>query len=203
MYNYRAHTPFPRLLFSLFVTGLGLASLGSLSAATPCPSSTPAGTPPAVLTSQYDNARDGYNPNESVLTSTALSGGTVSLCQPSWSPLAIESGPAGAGNGILAQPLYVPGISVVSPATAAQCNDGGSGTCNMLVSVTLSGSVYAWNADTGATLWSDCQGAGCTNNPPWVNDCGASGSISTRFGLGGLPFSGIISTPAIDLSGRR
>ena len=202
MYNYRTQPPLPRLLFSLFVASFGLASFGlQLSAAIPCPSSTPAGTPPAVLTSQYDNARDGYNPNESVLTSTALSGGAVALCQPSWSPLAIESGPAGAGNGILAQPLYVPGISVVSPATAAQCNDGGSGTCNMLVSVTLSGSVYAWNADTGATLWSDCQGAGCTNNAPWVNDCGASGSISTRYGLGGLPFAGIISTPVIDTSG--
>ena len=129
MYPHRTHTPLPRLLLSLFAAGLGLASFGSpLSAAAPsCPSSTPAGTPPAVLTSQYDNARDGYNPNESVLTSTALSGGAVSLCQPAWSPLAVESGPAGVSNEILAQPLYVPGISVVSPASAAQCNNGGNG----------------------------------------------------------------------------
>jgi hypothetical protein len=70
----------------------------------------------------------------------------------------------------------------------------------MLVSVTLGGSVFAWNADTGATLWSDCQGSGCTNNAPWVNDCGATGSISTQYGLGGLPFAGIVSTPVIDLS---
>jgi hypothetical protein len=71
----------------------------------------------------------------------------------------------------------------------------------MVVSVTLNGSVYAWNADNGTTLWSDCQEAGCTNNAPWVNDCGASGSISTTWGLGGLPFAGIISTPVIDTSG--
>ena len=41
---------------------------------------------------------------------------------------------------------------MVSPANTANCNDGGSGKCNMLVSATLSGSVFAWNADTGTTL---------------------------------------------------
>jgi hypothetical protein len=90
---------------------------------------------------------------------------------------------------------------VVSPANAAHCNYQGSGKCNMLVSVTLSGSIYAWNADAGVALWSDCQGAGCTNRPPWVYDCGASGSVSTQYGLSGLPFAGIISTPVIDMSG--
>ena len=191
----------PRMLFSLAVAGLGLAPL---SAAT-CPTTTPAGTPPAVLTSQYDNARDGYNPKEAVLTSTALSGGTVALCQPTWSPLAVESGPGGVSNGILAQPLYVPGISVIKPADASHCNDKGTGKCNMLVSVTLSGSIYAWNADAGAALWSDCEGTGCTSAPPWVYDCGASGSVSTQYGLGGksggLPFAGLVATPVIDLSG--
>jgi hypothetical protein len=191
----------PRILFRLAVAGLGLAPL---SAAT-CPTTTPAGTPPAVLTSQYDNARDGYNPKEAVLTSTALSGGTVALCQPTWSPLAVESGPGGVSNGILAQPLYVPGISVIKPADASHCNDKGTGKCNMLVSVTLSGSIYAWNADAGAALWSDCEGTGCTSAPPWVYDCGASGSVSTQYGLGGksggLPFAGLVATPVIDLSG--
>jgi hypothetical protein len=160
----------------------------------------PAGNPPAVLTSQYDNARDGYNGNETVLTAGALANRTVALCQPAWSPLAIDAGPGNQTNGIWAQPLYVPGISVASPANTATCNGGGGGTCNMLVSVTLGGSVFAWNADTGATLWSDCQIAGCTNNAPWVNDCGATGSVSTQWGLGGLPFAGIVSTPVIDTS---
>jgi hypothetical protein len=155
-----------------------------------------------VLTSQYDNTRDGYNRNESVLTSTALSGGTVTLCQPSWSPLAINAGPGDQTNGIWAQPIYVPGMSVTNPANAANCNDSGSGKCNILVAVTLAGSIYAWNADTGATVWSDCQEAGCTNNAPWYNDCGASGSVSTKWGLGGVPFAGIISTPVIDTSGK-
>jgi hypothetical protein len=202
MYSYRTLAPASRgLRFSLFVATLGFASVQSpLNAATSCPSSTPAGTPPSVLTSQYDNARDGYNGNETVLTSGALSGGTEALCQPTWSPLAIDPGPGNQTNGIWAQPLYVPGISVASPATTANCNASGGGPCNMLVSVTLGGSVFAWNADTGATLWSDCQGSGCTNNAPWVNDCGATGSISTQWGLGGLPFAGIVSTPVIDLS---
>jgi hypothetical protein len=178
----------------------GLAAISSPLSAATCPSSTPAGAPPAVLTSQYGNARDGYNGKETVLTSTALSGGAVSLCQPAWSPLAVDAGPGGLTNGIWAQPLYVPGISVQSPANAANCNDSGGGTCNMLIAVTLNGSVYAWNADTGTTVWSDCQEPGCTNNAPWVNDCGASGSVSTTWGLSGLPFAGIVSTPAIDTS---
>ena len=188
------------LRLSVFLAGLGLAMVpASISAAT-CPTSTPAGNPPAVLTSQYSNARQGYNPSETILTSGALSSGAVTLCQPAWSPLAFDAGPGNQTNEIMAQPLYLPRASVVSPANAANCNDSGTGTCNMLLSVTLSGSVFAWNADTGAPLWSDCRGSGCTNNPPWVNDCGASGSVSTTWGLGGLPFAGIVSTPVIDAS---
>ena len=183
------------------MAGLGLATIPSPISAATCPTSTPAGNPPAVLTAQNGNARQGYNGNETILTAGALASGTVSLCQPTWSPLAVDPGPGNQPNQITAQPLYVPRSSVVSPANTANCNDGGTGVCNMLVTATLTGSVYAWNADTGATLWSDCQGAGCTNNPPWVNDCGASGSVSTVWGLGGLPFAGIVSTPVIDTSG--
>jgi hypothetical protein len=97
MYTHRMRVLSTRgLLFSLFVAGLGLANAPSpLSAATLCLSSLPAGGPSAVLTSQYDNARDGYHGNETVLTASAL------------------------------------------------------GTCNMLVSVSLGGSLFAWNADTG------------------------------------------------------
>jgi hypothetical protein len=190
------------LLFGLIAACFGLATLPSpVNAATPCPTSTPANNPPAVLTSQYSNARQGYNANETVLTAGALASGTVFLCQPSWSPLAIDAGPGNSINEIMAQPLFLPKASVIGPANTANCNDDGAGTCNMLISVTLTGSVFAWNADTGATLWSDCQGAGCTNNPPWVNDCGPSGSVSTTWGLGGLPFAGIVSTPVIDNSG--
>jgi hypothetical protein len=203
MNTYRKHTfSLRRLLFGLLVAGLGFASAPTpVSAATTCPTSTPAGSPPAVLTSQYANTRQGYNGKETVLTAGALANGSVALCQPTWSPLAIDAGPSGQTNEIMAQPLYVPGTSVVSPANTANCNDGGSGKCNMLISATLSGSVFAWNADTGTTLWSDCQGAGCTNNPPWVADCGALGSVSTTWGLGGLSFAGIVSTPVIDNSG--
>jgi len=202
VYSDRTRIHLTRLFVNLFAVGLFLANVRlPLSAATTCPSSTPAGNPPAVLTSQYNNARQGYNGNETVLTSTALSSGAVSLCQPSWSPLVVDAGPGNQPNGIWAQPLYLPGTSVASPANTANCNENGSGKCNLLVSATLNGSIFAWNADTGTTLWSDCQGPGCTNNPPWVNDCGASGSISTTWGLGGLPFAGIVATPAIDTSG--
>ena len=198
------HTSLRQLLFSLFAAALGFASAPlPMMAATTCPTSTPAGNPPAVLTSQYSNARQGYNGKETILTAGALANGSVALCQPAWSPLQIDAGPGGQVNEIMAQPLLVPGTSVATPANTANCNDSGSGKCNMLVSVTLTGSVFAWNADTGTTLWSDCQGEGCTNNPPWVSDCGALGSVSTNWGLGGLAFAGIVSTPVIDLSGTK
>jgi hypothetical protein len=130
-----------------------------------------------------------------MLTSTCISGGSVTLTQPSWSPLLVDSGPGGANNAIQAQPLYVSQISK-TPALNNCPNP-----CNMLVAVTLNDSVYAWNADTGATIWSDCQETGCTGQAPWTGDCGttAGAGISTAgYGTSGLPFAGIASTPVID-----
>jgi hypothetical protein len=40
-----------------------------------------------------------------MLTSTCISGGSVTLTQPSWSPLLVDSGPGGANNAIQAQPF--------------------------------------------------------------------------------------------------
>jgi hypothetical protein len=94
------------VLAFVVLLGLGFATSASLRAS--CPSSTAQNTPPSVLTSQYDNLRDGYNPNETILTQGAL-GSTVSLCQPTWSPLAVDSGQSGLTNGIWAQPLYLAG----------------------------------------------------------------------------------------------
>jgi len=130
-----------------------------------------------------------------MLTSTCISGGTVSLKQPTWSPLIVEQGPSSQTNQIEAQPLYVSQIS----ATPALNNC--PNPCNMLVAVTLSDSVYAWNADTGTTIWSDCQAAGCTNSALWVEDCGtgtAHGPSQFPYAPNALPFAGIVSTPVID-----
>lgn len=181
--------PSPRL--ALFAAILALAAIQPVLAQT-CATS----TPPSVLTAQYGPQRQGYNGSESMLTSTCLTSGAVTLKQPNWSPLRVDSGP-GQPNQLEAQPLYVSQLSPASPLP--NCPS----PCNMLVGATLTSSVYAWNADTGATIWSDCQGAGCTNNALWVEDCGPSGSIwaippGVNPAAGALPFAGIVSTPVID-----
>jgi hypothetical protein len=87
MYTHRMRAPpLCGSLVSLFVAGLGLASAPTpISPATPCPS-TPAGNPPAVLTSQYDNARDGYNGNEAVLTAGAVVWAVTNVERASYPP---------------------------------------------------------------------------------------------------------------------
>jgi hypothetical protein len=181
-------------LYVLFVAAIGFA-ITQPAAAQTCAAS----TPPSVLTAQYGNLRQGYNSSETTLTSTCLNNGTVTMKQPSWSPLMVDSG-IGQANLIQAQPLYV--SQITSTPALTNCPN----PCNMLVSVTLTGSVFAWNADTGATIWSDCQrGTGCPNptgNALWVEDCGQNGGVSLvqNGGTAGLPFAGIVSTPVIDLT---
>ena len=149
--------------------------------------------PPSVLTAQNSSSRQSYNPNETLLSSPCLSSGAVKLTQPSWSPLQVDSGPGGQANWIQAQPLYVSQVSA-TPALPNCPNP-----CNMLVAVTLTDTVFAFNADTGASIWSDCQSAGCTNHALWVEDCGPNGHIATFSSSGGgFPFFGIVSTPVID-----
>jgi hypothetical protein len=175
----------------LFLICYGLAVQVTLSAQ-PCSTS----TPPCVTTSQYDNSRNGYNGYETVLTSTNLEAGTT-LTQ--LSPLTVDTPPANIGstNPIYAQPLYVAGISLspnAPPASQQYCNNlsiNGQPACNMLVVATLYGSIWAYNADTGYTIFS---------RTALSNDCGPNSTVPVagQGGLGSLPFAGIVSTPVID-----
>ena len=110
----------------------------------------------------------------------------------------------------MAQPLYVAGITAASPANTANCNGGGTGTCNMIIAVTLNDTIFAWNADaispSSALVWSRQGQPGSTSNPPgnagnalWYDDCGLGGGPVP--GATTLPFEGILSTPVIDVSG--
>ncbi len=152
--------------------------------------------PPSILTAQYGNLRQGYNASESMLTSGCISGGTVSPAPPSWAPLVVEPGVSGLNNRVQAQPLYVSQVST-TPALNNCPNP-----CNMLVAPTLTDGVYAWNADTGAVIWSDCQQPGCTGHDLWYEDCGSTAgpSLAGYGGTAGLPFAGVVSTPVIDTS---
>jgi len=154
-------------------------------------------SPPCVTTSQYGNARNGYNGNETVLTSTSLESGTTTLAQ--LSPLMVDTPPSGISstNPIYAQPLYVTGISLSpgapssSQRSCANLSINSQPACNMLLAATLYGSIWAYNADTGETIFS--------RTALW-NDCGPNSTIPVygQGGLGSLPFAGIVSTPVID-----
>ena len=119
---------------------------------------------PCVLTSQYNPQRTAYNNNETALTSATVgNSGTAVLQQlnlfqvdPTCSGCSNDTPHVtlprtgctyaqATFNPIYAQPLYVPGISVASPANTGYCNDGGSGKCNVLIAATLNDTVFAWN----------------------------------------------------------
>ena len=162
--------------------------------AQPCTAS----SPPCLITGQSDNARDAYNPYETILTSPNLSGGT-SLTE--LAPLLVDT-PApsyGPSNPIYAQPLYVAGITLNSKAPAQSlenCSNltvAGKPGCNMLLVGTLYDSLWAFNADTGQTIFS--------RTGMW-SDCGTGGGVAVHGtgGLGSLNFGGIVATPVVDVT---
>jgi len=181
------------LFFAVLLGICGLAVMRVPLSAQPCSTT----TPPCVTTSQYGNARTGYNAYETVLTSGSLESGTT-LTQ--LSPLIVDTPPASIGstNPIYAQPLYVAGISLSPSAPSASqqyCNNltiNSQPACNMLLAVTLYGSVWAYNADTGHVIFS--------RTKLWSSDCGPNSSIPVygQGGLGSVPFAGIVATPVID-----
>jgi hypothetical protein len=196
------HTVSPRaLMFTLFVAVLGLATLEIPLNAQLCTGT----SPPCVLTAGYAgpatdanfNSRQAVNPYETTLSPTLLlssRAGTLYEVDDSASAL-----PHGAtSNPIMAQPLYVKGITT----TLGSCTG-----CNMVIAVTLNGTVFAWIADgTGAgnLLWSrqgtPSSGQGNAGNALWYDDCGGTGSAPAQR-VSTLQFQGIVSTPVIDASG--
>ncbi len=118
---------------------------------------------PDVTTYHFDNSRDGLNAQETVLTPanvTSATFGKVGFFQ---------------GDGkVDAQPLYLAGLNV-----------GGTAT-NVLYMATEHGSLYAFNADTGAQLWK-------------TSLLGAGEAPSDDHGCNQIsPEIGITSTPVID-----
>ncbi len=154
------------------------------------------GTTPCVLTGQYGPLRQAYNPNETVITPSNAS----SLAEVSWSPLQLTSDTLTGGvmNEVFAQPLYVAGIST----SLANCTP----SCNMLVVGTLSSSLWAWNADTGAVVWkrtTQTTGGAQTTNLFWYDDCTSFGSLATPPAIPDIPYAGIVATPVIDVTGSH
>jgi len=186
---------------------LSMAVLFLATAHTPLGAQTCTPNTPNVLTGQYDNQRDAYNSSENCLTSSTV-GTSTPLYQLARLDVDTDNLPAPAGytylsNPVYAQPLYVSGITVSSPATPSNCNDNGSGKCNLVVGVTLNTTIFAWNATTWNVVWSREGGptgkaAGTSGSALYYTDCN-NGSVVAPFSKI-LPFVGILSTPVIDTS---
>ncbi len=124
------------------------------------------GAPVDVLTYQYDNARDGSNQAEVTLTPANVNSTTFG-----------KIGFYSVDGLVDGQPLYLSQVSIP-----------GNGTHNVLYVVSEHDSVYAFDADTGTTLWQvSVLGAGETTSDP--RGCAQI-----------MPEIGITSTPVIDTS---
>ena len=141
-------------------------SLGNATStlATLTVTATPA--PVDVVTYQYDNGREGANQSETTLTPANVKSTTFG-----------KLGFYSVDGLVDGQPLYLWQVSIP-----------GSGTHNVLYVVTEHDSVYAFDADTGATLWQ-------------VSLLGSGETTSDNRGCSQVtPEIGITSTPVIDRS---
>jgi hypothetical protein len=149
------------------------------------------GTPPEVLTAQYNVERNGVNPNETCLTPVtgtfySAGGSTPVFVQQAEFQTPYETSQAG----IFAQPLYFPNLTI------------GGGTHNVIFAAALNSSVYAYDADKygtgtppgGVLYWSRNLVADCNRT---VNDISYPGELIIQ-GKGKLPMLGIVSTPVLD-----
>jgi hypothetical protein len=118
---------------------------------------------PDVTTYHFDNSRDGLNAQETVLTPANVTSATFG-----------KIGFFNSDGQVDAQPLYLAGLNVSGTAT------------NMLYMATEHGSLYAFNADTGAQLWQ-------------ISLLGSGEAPSDDHGCSQItPEIGITSTPVID-----
>jgi hypothetical protein len=122
----------------------------------------------SVVTYHNDNARTGQNLSEVSLTPSNVStnfGKLFTIPVDDW---------------IVAQPLYVPNVTI------------GGGTHNVIYVATLNNSLYAFDADTPATMyWQQNYGA----PTPFTGIC-----QDTKFQTAAHGGAGIVSTPVIDIN---
>jgi hypothetical protein len=118
---------------------------------------------PDVTTYHFDNSRDGLNAQETALTPANVTSATFG-----------KIGFFNSDGQVDAQPLYLAGLNVNGTAT------------NVLYMATEHGSLYAFNADTGAQLWQ-------------ISLLGSGEAPSDDHGCNQIsPEIGITSTPVID-----
>jgi len=148
----------------LAACGSGGSGMPSLPSGSGGPNPVPA-QPTDLVTYKNDLARTGQNLTESILTTANVNSSSFGL----------QRSLATDGN-VDAQPLYLSGLTVQGAKH------------NVLFVATENDSVYAFDVDTGATLWQ----ASVLGPGESVNDLPASGCTQVA------PTIGITSTPVID-----
>ena len=119
------------------VLGFGFAAAIALAAHPACAQTAD------VLKSHNDLANTGQNLQETALTPALLRSGDSACCSGSlWTRTSGPTSPTLSGSQLYAQPLYLAGVPLP-----------GGGRHNVLFVATEHDSVYAFDADTGATLW--------------------------------------------------
>ena len=126
----------------------------------------------SVLTNRYDNARTATNTSETVLTTTNVNSSRFGK---------LFSYPV--DGSVYAQPLYIPNVITAQ------------GTHNVLYVCTMNDTVYAFDADRNAVLWSvNFTNAAAGITPVPIADITGSDDLNI---VGSV---GIESTPVIDAS---
>ena len=178
---------------------LGLAAVAVPLNAQICNTTPSSSNPPCVLTAGYAgspaygstldprfNARQNMNPWETTFTVSGVGSLTTTgtLFEVDDQSTQLPSG--ATSNPIMAQPLYVKGISI------------GGTAYNVVIAATGNSTLFAWT-EGGTLLWSR-QGTGGTHgtNALYSDDCGNLSTPVPRFDV--LQFEGVLSTPVIDAS---
>jgi hypothetical protein len=133
----------------------------------------------SVLTYHNDNASDGQNMQETVLTPSNVN-------STSFGKVLTTS----VDGQVYAQPLFVPGLNIAG------------GVHNVLFVATEHDSVYALDAGTGQVLWQDNMLTAAVSGLPGATSITTIPSADVFIGTRGVisPEIGITSTPVIDSS---
>jgi hypothetical protein len=133
---------------------------------------TQAQTPQPVLQRGYDANVSGANLNETALNTSNVSVNTFGQLFT----LPVD-------DVIFAQPLYVPNVAIA-----------GQGTHNVIYVVTMSDTLYAFDADAGGELWSENFASSVGEMPVNFDNFSFAGAGKNNI-IGNM---GILSTPVID-----
>jgi hypothetical protein len=138
------------------------------AAALLCPTAAVLAGPVNILSQHYDNNRSGANLSETTLTPSVVSGSTFGHLYD-----------YSVNADVYAQPLYYANLSI------------GGGTHNVLFVATMNDTVYAFDADTNSTYWSNTY-VPSGEAPPTIDQIDG---LTTSNIVGNV---GIEGTPVID-----